>query len=68
MSRPFAAKYAGRCGACAEWFEEGTQIVITGEVGVVHDNCPDNDEFKIGEVCTDCWMEYSVTGQCGCGL
>lgn len=66
VSRAFPAKYAGRCGACGDWFEEGTEIVMTDEVGVVHAACPDNDEFVPGEVCTECWMERSVTGACGC--
>lgn len=65
----FAAQFPGKCALCGEWFSEGTQIERDPDGrGYRHTDC-DNDDPQPSiarEVCDRCWLEKSLSGECGC--
>jgi hypothetical protein len=46
-SRPFAAKFPGRCAHCGHTFPEGEQIRYADE-DLIHADCADEDEAGTG--------------------
>lgn len=65
------AKFPGLCPGCGHGIELGQWIDRANGVGVevyVHEGCsvPLRPEPKVGEVCGRCFMERSLTGECGC--
>lgn len=65
ISRPFTAKYGGRCAAlCGEPIEEGQLVHYVGEY-LEHVDC-DGDvgtpERPQGPPCASCWMIHA--GEC----
>lgn len=63
----FAAKFPGKCSACGDWFAEGVTLTRDAQ-GYRHADCNDADDPSpvTREVCRRCWLEKSVTGECGC--
>ncbi len=66
----FAAQFPGKCSLCGEWFTEGTAIKheALGH-GWQHADCDADDSVTptvAREVCDRCWLEKSITGECGC--
>lgn len=65
----FAARFPGKCSSCGEWFTEGTAIK-RDLPSYMHDDCDDSGRSPLPtverEVCSRCWLEKSVTGECGC--
>lgn len=58
MSRPFAARYYGRCEECDEHIVP-EQIVRYNEYDqIVHDDCPTHAPLpdRPAVVCTTCWL------------
>lgn len=43
QSRPFAARYAGRCAACDQSIYEGDWIHMTDN-GAIHEQCAQDDD------------------------
>lgn len=72
MSWP--ARWAGKCGACGQWFEEGTEVVWGEGATVVEVDCsgtrPAAELAQSAEEirdmrCTKCWMVHGK-GQVDC--
>lgn len=64
---PFEAKYPGRCTDCHAPIEAGDLVCYTPDDDLVHENCVGNAHGKPrGAVCTECFMEQSLSGECGC--
>lgn len=61
----FGAKYKSLCSSCDSMIEPG-ELVEYRDDEVVHVSCPDVVQLVAGEVCGKCFMEKSVTGECGC--
>ena len=62
----FTARYAGKCADCGELFPAGTPLQrhhVTGEYS--HEVCEPPEQPK-REVCPGCWLDRSITGECGC--
>ena len=65
----FAAMFPGKCSACGEWFPEGAQIRRVDGKSYAHNDCEADETVTptvAREVCPRCWLERSVTGECGC--
>ena len=67
----FAAQFPGKCSSCGEWFPEGMPIKQDhAGRGYKHDDCADSETSPLPnvarEVCSRCWLEKSITGECGC--
>jgi hypothetical protein len=66
MSASFEARYGGRCAECDEAIKPG-QICNYVDDDMVHVDCESAiTPEKPAEVCSECWMAKSVTGECGC--
>ena len=66
MTTIFAARYGSRCLACEGWISEG-DAATWDEGSVVHASCPIPADLRPARsVCGSCFMEPSVTGECGC--
>jgi hypothetical protein len=64
MSRPFEARYGGRCAAdCGEPIREGDQVVYEDDE-LVHADCEGKHEQQRPErpACTSCWTVHA--GEC----
>ena len=56
MSRPFPARYPGRCASCDERIREGDIIRMTDD-GATHDDCTEAIPVERPEkVCPTCWL------------
>ena len=65
----FAAQHPGKCSACGDLFPEGTRIRRDETRGYRHADCDTDDSVTptvAREVCDRCWLEKSITGECGC--
>ena len=65
----FAAQHPGKCSACGDLFPEGTHIRRDETRGYRHADCDADDSVTptvAQEVCDRCWLEKSITGECGC--
>lgn len=62
------AQWMGRCPACDTTIYVGDRIVTDpldgDEATWMHETCP--PERKPRPVCTECFMETSLNGTCGC--
>lgn len=66
MSRPFTARYGGRCGSCGETISAGDTLTWDDDEAV-HETC----EFAATKAptrptCSKCWLEIAASGECGC--
>jgi hypothetical protein len=61
------ARYNGLCVECGEPIHVGDEIVcrawFPGLVPFAHETCP---KPLRGKVCEQCFLERSLTGECGC--
>jgi len=62
------ARFAGECPACDQEIRMGDAIrrdpLDGGGESWVHARCP--AEVKPRPVCTSCFMEIALSGECGC--
>lgn len=63
MSRPFAAKYAGRCGWCNEPITVGDRVVYIDDELIHASRCPAGDTGD--QVCPECSLVLPTSGVCG---
>jgi hypothetical protein len=63
----FEAKYHGTCAGCHEHIEPGQMVRYVDDV-LEHDNCDaePGDTKTRGDVCAQCFMEKSLSGECSC--
>lgn len=68
MSRPFPAKYDGRCPACAEVIDAGDLLIADADDRFVHLDCADRKTGpqRPAEVCPRCFITKAANGACGC--
>ena len=63
----FEARWATDCFECGWRITPGTLARYNAHDDVVHAVCPDPEPLRaVGEVCGKCFLEKSVTGECGC--
>lgn len=63
----FEAKYHGTCGTCDEKITPGQPVKYVAD-SLVHDDCERSAprEKASGVICTSCFMEKSLSGDCAC--
>ncbi|AER26357.1 hypothetical protein SEA_TAQUITO_65 [Mycobacterium phage Taquito] len=68
-SKPFRAKYPGKCETCGEAFDEGDLIRLTDDRATVHavaGDCLGDPAVDVNwtnvPVCTLCWTQHR--GEC----
>lgn len=62
MSRPFEARYGGRCAAdCGEPIREGDEVVYEDDE-LVHADCAGKPEPPAKPACPSCWTVHA--GEC----
>lgn len=67
-SKPFTARYPGRCHAdCGDTIEPGDDVVYVDDQ-LVHDGCTPAAEVERAPrpVCLDCFTEIALNGACSC--
>ena len=63
----FEARYHSECGECGRRIKPGDMAKYDDRDKVVHVICPEDVGLRAaGEVCGKCFMEKSLTGECGC--
>ena len=67
MSRPFIARFGGRCPACESGIHPGKEVEYSTDVPLVHADCSDAAPEPIeGVACPRCFLRRSLSGDCGC--
>ena len=70
-STPFTARFGGKCSACGEAIHPGDVIRYPDAhdgTGFEHVDCAAiiSPEPMTGDVCPECWLTRSLSGECGC--
>jgi len=64
------ARFGGHCAACEQTIQVGERITPDpldgGGKTWIHEKCPAGRFDLQREVCSECWLEKSVSGECGC--
>ena len=64
MSRPFIARFGGRCPACESGIHPGEEVEYSTDGPLVHADCDDpTPESVEGDTCQDCWLRHPE-GEC----
>lgn len=63
MSRPFEAKYAGRCGLCDGEIVTGSRVAYMDDELVHSGKCP-ADHSRAEFICPRCQIVMPATGVC----
>jgi hypothetical protein len=63
VSRPFEARYYGRCIVCDDRIEPGDMLVFEVD-DAIHEDCADRGtpEQTVKPACPSCWMVHA--GEC----